>query len=149
MPGFNRIRPAKIEDADSLGMCMQAAYSPYLLRLGVQSLPPMEADYRDEIDSYPCWVVEADGRIVGGLIMTLDTERAGIANIAVDPQYQGRGIGGELMRFAESRARQAGYREIHLATHALLSENISLYRHFGFHQCGRSGERVFMSRTLD
>jgi ribosomal protein S18 acetylase RimI-like enzyme len=148
MASASPIRRAQVSDAEALGACMAAAYATYQARLGGERLPPMDANYREEIENYPCWVVEIDGQLVAGLVMTLDRERASIANIAVDPQYQGLGIGAGLMRFAEARARQAGHREIYLATHALLTENLSLYRHLGYRETRRSGNRVFMARRL-
>jgi GNAT superfamily N-acetyltransferase len=127
---------------------MAAAYAAYRQRLGGARLPPMDADYRSEIDNYPTWVVEVEGRILGGLIMTFGGNQASIANIAVDPEFQGQGIGGELMRFAESKARDSHASELSLATHVLLDENISLYRHLGWEESGRDASRVFMKKSL-
>ena len=108
----------------------------------------MDVDYSSEIENYPTWVVESDKGILGGLIMTFENEQASIANIAVDPGYQGQGIGGELMKFAESRARENNYSELHLATHVLLHENIALYRHLGWRETARDETRVFMRKKL-
>ena len=116
--------------------------------MGGARLPPMDVDYSSEIKNYPTWVVEAGGIILGGLIMVFEIEQASIANIAIDPGFQGQGIGGALMKFAETIAKQKGFTELHLATHVLLIENISLYHHLGWVETGREETRVFMKKVL-
>lgn len=106
MTSIRRIRTALPDDSARLKVCMESAYITYQQRLDGIRLPPMDADYSSEIENYPTWVVESDGDILGGLIMEFDEERALIANIAVDPRFQGQGIGGELMKFAEAKARE-------------------------------------------
>ena len=142
------IREAIPEDSDSLKNCMESAYSTYQERMGGARLPPMDVDYLSEIKNYPTWVVESDRSILGGLIMMFENDRASIANIVVDPKFQGQGIGGALMRFAESKAKVNSFSELHLATHALLNENISLYRHLGWEETGRDETRIFMQKRI-
>jgi ribosomal protein S18 acetylase RimI-like enzyme len=111
-------------------------------------LPPMDVDYLSEIKNYPTWVVASEGSILGGLIMVFENDQASIANIAVNPKFQGQGIGGELMKFAESKARENNFSELRLATHVLLVENISLYKHLGWEETGRNATRVFMKKEI-
>jgi len=143
-----QIREATPEDSKYLKNCMESAYSTYQERMGGARLPPMNVDYLSEIKNFPTWVVESEGRILGGLIMVFGIDQASIANVAVNPEFQGQGIGGELMRFAESKAREKGYIELQLATHVLLEENISLYRHLGWEETGRDKTRVFMAKEI-
>jgi hypothetical protein len=63
-------------------------------------------------------------------------------------KLQGYGIGGELMAFAESKARENGYAEVRLTTQVLLDESISLYRHPGREATGRSEFNVFMKKMI-
>jgi len=143
-----QIREATPEDSESLKYCMESAYSTYQERMGGDRLPPMDVDYLSEIKNYPAWVVESEEIILGGLIMVFGNDQASIANVAVNPKFQGQGIGSELMRFAESIAREKGYSELQLATHVLLDENISLYRHLGWEETGRDETRVFMAKDI-
>ena len=142
------IREAIPEDSSRLKSCMESAYATYQERMGGDRLPPMDVDYLSEIKNYPTWVVEAEGSILGGLIMLFENNAASIANIAVNPKFQGQGIGGELLRFAESKARENNLSEMRLATHALLEENISLYRYLGWEETGRDENRVFMKKEI-
>jgi GNAT superfamily N-acetyltransferase len=143
-----QIREATVEDSEGLRKCMQAAYAPYLGRMAGMRLPPIDVDYSSEIENYPVWLADSAGRIVGGLIMDFVGDRAWIANIAIDPACQGQGIGGRLIKFAEAKARQRQCAELHLATHVLLDENISLYRHLGWEETGRDDSRVYMKKSL-
>ena len=94
-------------------------------------LPPMDVNYSDEIRSYPSWVAVFGGKVVGGLFMMFEKNSASIANIAIHPDFQGQGLGGGLMKFAETKAKDKGYSELRLATHILLIENVSLYLYLG------------------
>lgn len=116
--------------------------------MGGVRLPPMDVDYLSEIRNYPTWVVESEGRILGGLILVFEEDHASIANIAVDPKFQGHGIGGELIALAESKARESNYTELRLTTHVLLDESISLYRHLGWEETGRNEFKVFMKKEI-
>ena len=142
------IRKAIPKDSGGLQDCMESAYAAYQERMGGERLPPMDADYLSEIKSYPTWVAESDGRILGGLIMVFENDQARIANIAVDPAFQGQGIGGALMKLAEARVRAISVSELLLATHVLLTENIALYQHLGWEETGRDETRVYMKKNI-
>ena len=73
-------------------------------------------------------------------------------NIAVATEKQRCGFGRHLMRFAEDRAKQCGYKEIQLYTNERMFENIAFYKDLGYQETDRrldSGfKRVFMTKTL-
>lgn len=142
------IRKAVIDDSVGLQNCMEKAYSIYQSRMDGKRLPPMDVDYSLEIKEFPCWVVEYNDKIVGGLIMTFDNEYASIANIAVHPDFQGQGLGGGLMKFAESKAKEMNFSELRLSTHILLTENISLYLHLGWIEIDRDDVRVYFKKKI-
>ena len=141
------IRTARQDDAPGLKACMESAYAVYRERTGGKRLPPMDADYDSEIRNHPAWVAASDEGILGGLIMLFGKD-ATVANIAVDPGFQGRGIGAALLRLAETEARSRGYSEIRLATHVLLVENVSLYRHLGWTEISRDETRIHMKKGI-
>jgi predicted N-acetyltransferase YhbS len=57
-----------------------------------------------------------DGRLIGCVILTgvegSDGSVVQLRQMAVDPGHQGRGIGAEIVAFAEKLAAERGYREI-------------------------------------
>ena len=142
------IREARPEDSEGLQICMESAYAGYQERMGGKRLPPMDLDYSMEIKKFPVWVAECDACVVGGLIMVFENDHAILANIAVHAEFQGLGIGGGLMKFAETNAKDNNYSELRLATHVLLNENLSLYRHLGWTEIGRDETRVTMRKQI-
>ncbi len=108
----------------------------------------MDLDYAKEIQDFPTWVATLDGSIVAGLTMMFEGEHASIANVAVDPRFQGQGLGKGLLNFAENEARTRGYEQLRLATHVALEENLALYRHLGWSELERDEVRVRMGKDI-
>ena len=148
MPLEWQIRVAQLADAEQLERLMQAAYQPLQLRLGGEVLPPLQADYAEEIQEYPCWLVEFSERIIGALLMSFAEYRATIINVAVDPQFHGQGIGGLLMRLAESAALEKKIDRLQLSTHRQLQENLSLYQYLGWREVERRGDKVIFEKSI-
>ncbi len=75
-----------------------------------------------------------DDHLVGGLILApIDDETIRLMQVAVDTIYQGEGIGKELVKYAEKRAKNAGYNKIIM--HAMLPV-VDFYEKIGYHQEG-------------
>jgi ribosomal protein S18 acetylase RimI-like enzyme len=138
-----------LADAVNLGALMAAAYAPYVARLG--STLPVGGDYADEIARYPVWIAEQDGRMVGALVLQPQRDHMQLANVAVLPDQQGRGIGRALLQKAEAEARAGGYQDMRLFTHAGMPDNIALYeRHGWIRLCSEPGSlRVAMIKWLE
>lgn len=145
MPGWT-IRRAAARDAEALATCMEAAYAPYEKQLG--PLPPLQADYAEEIAGNEVWVAEREGQIIGGLILAPGDGFLTLANVAVHPDSHGKGLGRALIDLAESRASGSGYREIRLNTHVAMADNLSLYTRLGWCERARHGTIVSMKKNL-
>ena len=79
-------------------------------------------------------VEQLDDKLVGGLILApLDNERIRLMQVAVDTVYRGEGVGRELVKYAEKRAKEAGYSKIIM--HAMLSV-VGFYEKLGYHAEG-------------
>lgn len=79
-------------------------------------------------------VEQLDDKLVGGLILApLDNENIRLMQVAVDTVYRGEGIGRELVKYAEKRAKEAGYSKIIM--HAILSV-VGFYEKLGYHAEG-------------
>ena len=127
---------------------MRAAYQSYTDRFEGNPLPPMTVDYEEEIRSFPVWVAESDGLLVGGLVLFPKKEHMTVANVAVHPSYQGHGLGRGLTMYAELEAKRQGYKKLRLATHIMLTENISLYAHLGGSEVDREESRIIMEKEI-
>ena len=77
---------------------------------------------------------QLDDKLVGGLILApVDYEEIRMMQVAVDDEYQHKGIGHEMVAYAEKRAKEAGYHK--LVMHAMLSV-VGFYESLGFKQEG-------------
>jgi ribosomal protein S18 acetylase RimI-like enzyme len=95
---------------------------------------------------------EAGGEVLGVLVMRPAGDHLFVDNVAVAPDHQGKGLGRELMTFAEARARKDGLPEIRLYTNEKMHENVAVYAKLGFEETGRRLDggyrRVFMRKRL-
>ncbi|MEW5722003.1 MAG: GNAT family N-acetyltransferase [Thermodesulfobacteriota bacterium] len=73
-------------------------------------------------------------RIIGSIALDggRDADGARLRFFIVDPAYQGRGVGRELMRRAMDFCRRAGHGRVYLWTFAGLDAARRLYEEFGF-----------------
>jgi len=149
--GATRIRGAHADDAARIGEIARAAYEKYVARIG-RVPPPMTADFAAAIAAGRVVVIEADGAVAGYVIAWPEADAYFIDNIAVDPAWQGRGLGRRLMDHGEREARRHALGAIRLYTNAAMTENLSLYARLGFVETHRAVEhgfhRVFMRRAL-
>lgn len=77
---------------------------------------------------------QLDDKLVGGLILApVDNEEIRMMQVAVDDEYQHKGVGHEMVAYAEKRAKEAGYHK--LVMHAMLSV-VGFYESLGFKQEG-------------
>jgi GNAT superfamily N-acetyltransferase len=140
------IRNANLQDADALKLCIDRAYAPVKKRL--TDLPDVSGDLEEEILGKHVFLAEIESKVAGCAILGFDAEKAHLANIAVDPNFKGKGVGSRLMDYVEEFARQQGSKEICLATHIKMPENVALYQHLGWQETSRSGNKVLMRKEL-
>ena len=145
------MRPATVHDVAAIEAIVQAAYSPYIARIGRKPGPMLE-DYRQRVEAGGVHVLKNAGR-VQGFIVLLETDGALLLdNLAVAPEAQGLGFGRLLMDFAEQHAIDAGFAAIRLYTNEAMTENITLYTRRGYVETHRAEEhglrRVYMTKRL-
>jgi len=140
------IRRAEVRDADGLGQCLDAAYAQYAAR--IDDLPPMSEDCADEIARHLVWVAEAEGAVMGGLVLVPGDGFMLLANVAVHPDGRGTGLGRRLLTLAETEATARGYSEMRLKTHAEMPETIGLYLRNGWTQVSQDGNKIAMKKHL-
>ena len=145
------VRAARLEDAAVIGDLVRVSYAKYVERLGREPAPMLE-DYAALIEAGEVWVLVEGEEVLGVLVMRAAEDHLFVDNVAVAPGHQGRGLGRELVAFAEQRARREGLGEIRLYTNEKMWENLAVYEKLGFEETGRGLEgdyqRVFMRRRL-
>ena len=145
------IRPATSRDRAIVETIVRDAYSIYLDRMD-KPPGPMLDDYGALIDQGAVSVLDEDGDVRAILVLLPQADHLLLDNIAVRPDYQGSGLGRQLIGFAETEARRRGFPDLRLYTHVTMVENIALYTCLGFVETGRGREngydRVFMTKRL-
>jgi ribosomal protein S18 acetylase RimI-like enzyme len=150
VPGHS-LRTAVPEDAPRVAELVDAAYRPYIERIG--TIPgPMADDYDEVIRRYRVTVAERDGAIDGLIVLRITDEGFLIDNVAVHPTHRGMGLGRALLRHAEAEARRAGFDAVYLYMHERMTENLALYSKIGYVEYDRRSQGgfslVFMRKPL-
>jgi ribosomal protein S18 acetylase RimI-like enzyme len=151
-----RIRPLEPDDSLALltGM-LHRAYKQHADQ-GIKALAAFQPEEvtRKRIAGGECSVALYLGKIVGTILFrgpglltgTPWFQRPDVATFsqfAVEPEYQGRGIGSELMTLAERRAAQSGATELALSTPEPAAWLVAMYQRHGY----RIVERVNWPET--
>jgi ribosomal protein S18 acetylase RimI-like enzyme len=145
-----RVRAAGADDVQAVKAVTDAAYHPYIERIGVVP-QPMEADHAANVAAGKVFVT---GEPVDGLVVI--EAFAGhlfLDSIAVHPDAHGTGVGRRLLQFVDARARELGLGEIRLYTNALMWENQKIYPKYGYEVVERRVDgpydRIHYRKRLD
>jgi ribosomal protein S18 acetylase RimI-like enzyme len=125
------IRRATPEDAPAVTEVVAAAYGHYTERIG-RPPAPMLADYEAVIREHDVRVLAHGDRVVGVLVLIPQGQGLLLDNVAVHPDYQGRGWGRRLLALAEEEARRGGATFIWLYTNEKMTEDVALYTSLGY-----------------
>ena len=145
------IRHAQAAEQQAVVACVRAAYAKYLVRMNREPAP-MLADYEALIKKGVVYVLAEGDIIQGVLVMMPEKKYMFVENVAVDPCFQGQGLGQVLMTFVEQQARNKQLNEIRLYTNELMTENLRFYHKLGFEEESRQVQdgyhRVFLRKGL-
>lgn len=144
-------RPATLDDLPAISEIVQAAYAPYIPRIGREPGPMLD-DYAALVTQRRVHVMEQAGAVQAILVLIPGPGTMLLDNIAVAPSAQGTGLGRILLQFAEQAARDAGCDSIRLYTNQAMTENLRLYARLGYvetHRVEEAGlKRVYMLKPL-
>ena len=142
-----------IEETDclkALTNLIHRAYRP-LAEMGLRywSTHQTVEDTRQRISLGDCYVATEDEQIVGTIVLRRpDThaqhpwyERPEVTSFnqfAVDPEYQGRGVGAKLLDWVEQRARELGMEELACDTAEGAQHLIEMYQRRGYREVGKA-----------
>jgi GNAT superfamily N-acetyltransferase len=137
------------DSLDELTALLHRAYAP-LAAAGFR----YTASYQDvettrrRIAKGECYLLLQGPQIIGTITLVAPAtpygpcewyERSDVAvltQFAIDPEHQGRGLGGELMRFGEARAAELGAREVAVDTAEGARHLIEFYEKRGYREVG-------------
>jgi ribosomal protein S18 acetylase RimI-like enzyme len=145
------IRLAQPSESGVVTACVRQAYAPYVEHIGREPAP-MAADYADLIARGSVYVLLDSTEVRGVLVLDRQDDTLWIENVAVHPKHQHRGLGRQLLAFAEQYAQTAGMSELRLYTNELMVANIALYQRLGYREVERRQDagfrRVFMRKPV-
>lgn len=171
----NKVRIRLLEPGDSLahltGM-LHRAYKQHMER-GIQALAAFQPEEvtRRRVSDGECFVALYMGRIVGTIMFKtpeqtarawpgvpwFDRSEGGVASFsqfAVEPEYQGKGIGMELLKRAEERAAAVNAAELALSTPGPAEWLVNMYGRHGYREVARwhwnetNYDSLIMSKTV-
>lgn len=144
------IRRAKLSDVMSIEKCVKQSYGHYIKRIG-KPPGPMLDDYLDVVRHQTVFVAVLV-EVVGVMVLIRTETGILLDNVAVRPDYQGKGLGKRLIMLAETEAIDLGFEKLDLYTHESMIENIAIYKAFGYTETGRRNERgysrVYLQKNL-
>ena len=145
------IRPAILEDAARIRDLTRAAYAKWIAAIGREPLPT-QVDYQRAVVEHTIDLLTVSGALVGLLETILQPDHLWTENVAVAPEWQGRGYGRLLLNHAERRAIESGRLEIRLQTNQAFAANLELYAKLGYvidrTEPFRGGTVVHMSKRI-
>ncbi|MFB6847771.1 GNAT family N-acetyltransferase [Streptomyces sp. NPDC056373] len=125
----DEIRPARAADVPVVAEVVDAAFRPYIERIG-RVPQPMEEDHAANVAAGKVFVT--GDPVTGLVVVEAYGDHLFLDTIAVHPAAHGRGVGRRLLRFVDAHARTLGLPEVRLYTNALMWENQRIYPKYGY-----------------
>jgi GNAT superfamily N-acetyltransferase len=146
-------RRATSADASIVREITRAAYLKWIPVIGREP-KPMTANYVQAVADHVIDLFEEAERPIALIEVIPKPSHLLIENVAVLPDQHGKGIGGLLLKRAETIARSLGFNELRLYTNAMFAANIAFYAHRGFEEFLREpdaagGEVVHMKKSVE
>lgn len=113
-------------------------------------LEKKETESMDDLAKQLAWdselvlVAEIEGKVVGVIVGTLDGTRGYFYRLAVDPNYQGHGVGKALVQALEKRFRQRGATRVIIMVNQDNKKVIPFYNSLGY----QVQEYITLSKSL-
>ena len=136
------IRRATPGDLADYAAIVEAAYAPYVPRMGRKPAPMLD-DHAARVRDGEAWVAEVGGAVAGIAVLIDAPDHLLLDNIAVAAGHRRTGVGRALLGFAEAEAVRRGQPEVRLYTNETMVENIALYGRIGYVEVSRTLQKGF------
>jgi ribosomal protein S18 acetylase RimI-like enzyme len=120
------LKKAGVEDIPTLLVIGKAVSNPKMYPSFTK-----EEEWKEELSGGTTYIIERDGNVIGDVGYNKEKDRCVELNgIAIFPQFQGQGIGKEVMGIIMEELKNV--KKIKVTTHPENSRAIKLYLSFGF-----------------
>lgn len=127
IPESPRFRAMQRQDLGSIMWIEKRAYS----------YPWSKGVFKDCLSAgYGCRLMEYHGYPVGYAVLSVALDEAHLLNLCIDPDWQGRGLAGQLLSHMSEQAAFAGATSLFLEVRPSNAVALRLYRSFGFCEVG-------------
>jgi len=138
-------------DAEAIAALTDAAYAKWVPLIG-RKPKPMTADYAVAVRQHMIDLLYLDDILAALIEVIPQPDCILIENLAVSPDFQGKGLGRHLMAHVERMAAALDHRRVELYTNKLFAENVGFYQTLGYRidreEAFRGGFVVYMSKEL-
>ncbi len=146
-----RIRPALAADVEKVRALAEAAYQPFVARIG-RPPAPMVADFAAAAAAGNLQLVEENDRLLAYIHLYPKGEVLHIENLAVAPEARRCGLARRLLAFAETEARAREIACLDLYTNEVMDGAFALYMAEGFEEVERrvvdGFRRIYLQKQL-
>jgi ribosomal protein S18 acetylase RimI-like enzyme len=125
------LRQATAADAAAIRELTRAAYAKWVPLISREP-KPMTANSDEAVVRHRFDLLYVDDTLAALIETIREPDHLLVENVAVSPDFQGRGLGRKLMAHAETLAHELSFRTIKLYTNQRFAENIALYRKLGY-----------------
>jgi len=141
------IVPATTEDAAEVLVLQRCCWVTEAIANATLDIPALHEELDDVLAWIPtAWIVREGGRLIGGVRATLDDGAWHIGRLMVAPDRRGEGIGGGLLRHAETAAPEGADR-FALFTGARSLRNLGMYERAGYRRVAADDVLVHLEKA--
>jgi len=146
-----RIRAATVADLASIVRCADLAFAPFAEHSDKQDVKP-EENLRSQILEGSIHLICDEAQVLGYISLWPTANQMFIDTLAVLPMHHRRGLGSQLLAFADRETLRLGLYSVSLFTKETMADNLVFYQRRGYGETGRcDGDgfcRVFFSKSI-
>lgn len=145
------IRHARVSDLHQIRYLAQTQFAPYAVQIRGKR-EPLKGDLKDLVEKFEVSVFVLENAVRGFIIYKISGPDVHIEALAVSNKWRRKGVGRQLLDYADRDGLRAGCRRAIFYTNAQNFENIAYFRAKGFQETDRrfeeGYERVYLERYL-
>ena len=145
------IRVANAADIVAIVTCEDLAFKFFAPGASKRDVSP-DGELARQVRAGNIHVISEGVRVLGYICVLQQFDHLFVSAIAVLPSHHRRGLGGQLLWFAEREASRLGLGNVSLFTDGNIEGNLIFYRRSGYRETARCVEkhfsRVFFSKAI-